>query len=121
MKIAIIHIGEHDFVARLMNVFMGDQYNIETFEPTSDNFSRITEEISDFDPDVVILHHNFVGFTGENLVVDSLSYDTDICIGISDDSSQKDYCLFRISPDSNLEDLGVRQSILNAVHSAAGV
>ena len=121
MKIAIIHSGDVGFVARLMNVFPSEGYDIETFEPTQSNLLQIVEGISDFDPDVVMLEHDFDGFTGYDLAVDSLSYTLDICIGISNDTSQKDYCSFKINPNSNLEDPKVRQSILAVIHSAANV
>ncbi len=121
MKIAIIHSGDVDIVARLMNVFLDEGYDIETFEPTSSNLLDTIERISDFGPDVVILEHEFDNFTGEDLAVDSLSYTPDICIGISNDSSQKDYCYYKIDPNSNFEDPKVRRSILAGVNHAASV
>lgn len=120
MNIAIIHAGDVGFVARLMNIFPSEEYDIEVFEPTQSNFGEICQEISHFDPDVVILYHEFDGFTGYRLVSkDSLSYRPGVCIGISSDSSQEDYCHFKIDPESNLEDLNVRQGILDAINCAA--
>jgi CheY-like chemotaxis protein len=121
MKIAIIHSGDVGFVARLMNVFLGEGYDIETFEPTRRNLLDTIERISDFDPDVVILDHEFDGMTGDDIVVTSLSYPQDICIGFSNDPSQKDYCSNIIDPSLNLEDQKIREKILKLVERAASV
>ena len=121
MKIAIIHSGDVGFVARLMNVFLGEGYDIETFEPTRGNLLQIVERMSDFDPDVVMLEHDLDGFTGEDLAFTSLSYSPDICFGLSNDPSQKDYCSNIIDPGLNLEDQKIREKILKLVERAASV
>lgn len=121
MKIAIIYSGDVSFVARLMNIFLDEGYDIETFEPTSSNLLYTIERISDFDPDVVILEHEFGGFTGEDLAVMSLSFPPEICFGLSSDPSQKDYCNSIIDPNSNLEDQEIRETILKLVREAASV
>lgn len=121
MKIAIIHSGDVSFVARLMNVFPSEGYNIETFDPAHGDLLKIVEEISDFDPDVVMLEHEFGNFTGEDLAVTSLSFSPEICFGLSDDPSQRDYCSHIIDPNSNLEDQKNRETILELVRKAASV
>ncbi len=121
MKIAIIHSGDVGFVARLMNVFVSEGYDIETFEPTRSNLLQIVEGISDFDPDVVMLEHEFDGFTGEDLAATSLSYSSDICFGLSNDPSQRDYCSNVIDPNLNFENQMTRETILKLVNEAASV
>jgi CheY-like chemotaxis protein len=121
MKIAIIHSDDVGLVARLRNVFLGEGYNIETFEPTRRNLLDIIERISDFDPDVVFLDHEFDGMTGDDIVMTSLSYPQDICIGFSNDPSQKDYCSNVIDPSSNFEDQTIKETILELVNKAASV
>mgnify|MGYP000588380756 CR=1 FL=1 len=121
MKIAIIHSGDVSFVARLMNVFPSEGYDIETFDPAHGDLLKIIEEISDFDPDVVILEHEFDNFTGEDLAVTSLSFPPEICFGLSNDPSQKDYCNNIIDPSLNFEDQMIREAILKLINKAASV